>query len=78
MSETLTKVIVDCSTNTTQTLPLSEEEITNLNNMRLEEEQKEQERQTNLLALQALKTSAKNKLIAGQPLTAEEANLIVI
>ena len=53
-------------------------QITNLNNMRLEEEQKEQERQTNLLALQALKTSAKNKLIAGQPLTAEEANLIVI
>ena len=40
--------------------------------------EEEAARQAEAEALQALKDSAKTKLIAGEPLTAEEANVLVL
>jgi len=63
MSEVLTKVVVDCSTGVTEIVPLTAEET---------------ERVAQAEALATLKASAKAKLIAGEPLTAEEADTLVI
>jgi len=78
MTETLTKIVVDCSTGEQTTVPLTAEEIA----------QREVDAQAYLAqkaieddaaeALATLKASAKAKLIAGEPLTAEEADTLVI
>lgn len=78
MSEVLTKIVVDCSTGEQRIENLTEAEI----------EQREADAQAYLAqkaiedaaaeALATLKASAKAKLIAGQPLTAEEADTLVI
>jgi len=78
MTDKPTKLIVDCSTGERTVVPLTDEEIAEREAMaaqaeadRLAQEQAEADRQ-------ALKDSAKAKLIAGEPLTAEEAAVIVL
>ena len=78
MANTPTKLVIDCSTGERKEIPLSKEEIAEREAMaaqaeaeRLAQEQAEADRQ-------ALKDSAKAKLIAGEPLTAEEAAVIVL
>ena len=73
-----TKLIVDCSTGERTVVELTDEEIAEREAMaaqaeadRLAQEQAEADRQ-------ALKDSARAKLIAGEPLTAEEAAVIVL
>lgn len=78
MSEVLTKIVVDCSTGEQRIENLTEAEI----------QQREADAQAYAAqkaiedaaaeALATLKASAKAKLIAGQPLTAEEADTLVI
>jgi len=78
MTETLNKIVVDCSTGEQTIVPLTDEEIA----------QREADAQAYLAqkaiedaaaeALATLKASAKAKLIAGEPLTAEEADTLVI
>lgn len=78
MTEVLTKIVVDCSTGEQTIVPLTAEEIA----------QRETDAQAwaaqkaiddaAVEALATLKASAKAKLIAGQPLTAEEADTLVI
>lgn len=78
MTETLNKIVVDCSTGEQTIVPLTAEEIA----------QREADAQAYLAqkaiedaaaeALATLKASAKAKLIAGEPLTAEEADTLVI
>jgi hypothetical protein len=71
MTETLTKIVVDCTTGQQSIIPLTAEEIA----QRAEAEAARvaaEEAKTNL------KNSAKAKLIAGEPLTAEEAEVLVI
>lgn len=78
MTETLTKIVVDCSTGEQTVVPLTAEEIA----------QREADAQAYATqkaiedaaaeALATLKDSAKAKLIAGTPLTAEEADTLVI
>ena len=77
MAEILTKSIVNCSTGEVSVVPLSETELSARASETLMAEQ-------NLLAEKArqeevasLKASAKAKLIAGQPLTEEEAEVLV-
>jgi hypothetical protein len=78
MSETLTKVVVDCSTGQTEILPFTQEEISQYQiDVATAAEQKAQE-EAAAQAKAELKASAKAKLIAGQPLTAEEADVLVI
>lgn len=81
MSETPVKVIVDLSQPKGQResiVPLTAEEIAEREAMAAQAAQDEADRQAAADALQALKDSAKAKLIAGDPLTAEEADTLVI
>ena len=78
MTETLTKIVVDCSTGEQTIVPLTAEEIAQREAEAQAYAQAEAARQAEAEALAALKASAKAKLIAGQPLTAEEADTLVI
>ena len=78
MSEVLTKVVVDCSTGETQVLPLTPEEIVQREADALAFAERKAEEDAAAEALATLKASAKAKLIAGEPLTAEEADTLVI
>ena len=72
------KVIVDCSTGETTVVPLTAEEIAELEAAAAQAEADRVAAQEAQEAREALKTSAKAKLIAGQPLTAEEAEVLVL
>jgi len=78
MSEELTKVIVDCSTGVQAIIPLTAEEIAQREIDMAAAEEARIAREADEAAKAALKESAKAKLIAGQPLTAEEAAVLVI
>lgn len=78
MSEVLTKVIVDCATGEKQVLPFTPEEIAQREIDIAVFAEFQAQRQAELDAKNALKASAKAKLIAGEPLTAEEADTIVL
>jgi hypothetical protein len=78
MSEVLTKVVVDCSTGVTEIVPLTAEEITQREADAAAYAIAESERTAQAEALATLKASAKAKLVAGEPLTTEEADTLVI
>ena len=78
MSEVLTKVVVDCSTGISEVVPLSAEEIAQREADALVFAERKAEEEAAAEALATLKASAKAKLIAGEPLTAEEADTLVI
>ena len=78
MAETPMKLVVDCSTGEQTYIALSAEEIAEREAMAQAAAEEEAARQAEAEALQALKDSAKAKLIAGEPLTAEEANVLVL
>jgi len=64
MSETLTKIVVDCETGTQSYVPLTEEELAQLEADRLAWEQAEAERQQAEAEKAALEASAVSKLEA--------------
>jgi hypothetical protein len=76
--DTPTKVIVDCSTGEQTIEPLTAEEISALEASRVQWEADKAAEEAEATAKAALKESAKAKLIAGEPLTAEEASVLVI
>jgi len=78
MTDTPMKVIVDCSTGESVTVPLTAEELEQRELDRLAFDAQETERLAAEEALAALKASAKAKLVAGQALTEEEASVLVI
>jgi formylmethanofuran dehydrogenase subunit B len=78
MTDTLTKVVVDCSTGEQTVLPLTSDEIASLELSRQEAEARKAEEDAAAEALAAVKTSAKAKLVAGTPLTEEEAATLVL
>lgn len=78
MSEVLTKLVHDCETNTDTIVPLTEEEILQLEADRKAFKDAEDARIAAEQAFEALKASARAKLIAGEPLTPEEAATVVI
>ena len=78
MSETLTKIIVNCETGITAEIPLTGEEIAQREVDAAAFAAAEAERVAAAEALVALKASARAKLVAGTPLTAEEAETLVI
>jgi hypothetical protein len=71
MSDTLTKIVVDCSTGTVEELPLTPEEIAQREADAIAGAAAEAERVATLEATQAAKESANAKL-AALGLTAEE------
>jgi hypothetical protein len=77
MTDTLMKVIVDCSTGESVTVPLTPEELAQREIDQAIYQAEEAERIAAEEQLAALKASAKAKLIAGEPLTQQEASTIV-
>ena len=75
--EILTKLIVDCETGETVEVPLTVEEISDREAIAASYEADRLAQEEATAAREALKASAKAKLIAGQPLTAEEADVLV-
>jgi hypothetical protein len=69
---------VDCSTGIQTERPMTADEVANWEAVRAESARLETEREIANAAKAELKASAKAKLIAGQPLTAEEADTLVI
>lgn len=78
MTEVPTKVIINCATGEVQTLPLTVAEIAERDQMAAAAEAERLAREEAATELAALKASAKAKLMAGTPLTEEEANVLVI
>ncbi len=72
------KLIVDCATGAQTYVPLTEEEVAQREADALAAEEAEAERVAAEEAREALKASARQKLISGQPLTEEEAALLVL
>lgn len=79
--ETPVKIVVDLSKpkgEREQIIPLTAEEIAEREAMAAQAAQEQAEREAAEQALADLKASAKAKLISGEPLTAEEADTLVI
>lgn len=71
------KLIHDCATGQTTEVELTAAEIAELDQQRAQYEEERKQREAEAKALEDLKTSAKAKLIAGEPLSEEEANAIL-
>ena len=74
----LTKITLDASTNVETIVELTDEEMAQIEQDRVKALEEYEKEQADKEAYAALKASAKAKLIAGQPLTAEEADTLVI
>jgi hypothetical protein len=74
---TLTKLVVDCATGEQKEIPLSSEEIAQREADALAWQEAETARLAAEAATDALKASAKAKLIAGEPLTEAEASVLI-
>lgn len=77
MTETLTKITVDCSTGIETVEPLTAEELAQHEVDRLAYEAQKAEQDAADQARAELKASAVAKLVAGNPLTEDEAALLV-
>jgi hypothetical protein len=73
-----TKLVVDCSTGIVEEIALTAEEIAQREADALAAAQAQAEREAEEAAKAALKESARNKLISGQPLSEEEAALLIL
>ena len=74
----LNKMVVDCAKGTQTIVPLTAQEIAERDQQAAQYADQQAQKEVEAQALQALKDSAKAKLIAGEALTAEEASVIVI
>ena len=72
------KTVVDCSTGISETVPFTAEELAQFELAQAEAEAERIARDEAIAARAALKASAKAKLIAGEPLTAEEADILIL
>lgn len=71
------KLVHDCATGKTEEIELTPAEIAELDQQRAEFEAQKKKEEAEAKALEELKASAKAKLIAGEPLSEEEANAIL-
>lgn len=83
MSEIITKLVVDLSKpegdpERVQSIPLTEEELTEREAMRVQAEADRLATETENQRIADLKVSARAKLVAGEPLTEEEASLLIV
>jgi hypothetical protein len=78
MSDVPKKLVVDLSTGTQQYIDLTPAEIAQRDQDAAANAEEKAIRESEAEAKEALKVSAKAKLVAGEPLTAEEAAVLVI
>ena len=74
----LNKIVVDCAKGTQTIVPLTAAEIAERDQAAAKYAEEQAKREADAKELQALKDSAKAKLIAGEKLTDKEAAAIVI
>lgn len=74
----LTKIVVNCETGVTEEIDLTAEEIAEIEAAQAQAEADRVAREAAEAALAELKASAKAKLVAGQPLTEEEASTLIV
>jgi hypothetical protein len=74
----LNKIVVDCAKGTQTVVPLTAAEIAEKDQLAAKHAEDRAKREADAQELQALKDSAKAKLIAGEKLTDKEAAAIVI
>jgi regulator of protease activity HflC (stomatin/prohibitin superfamily) len=74
----LTKIIVNCETGVTEEIELTAEEMAEVEAAQAQAEADRIVREAEATALAELKASAKAKLIAGEPLTEEEASTLIV
>jgi len=74
----LNKIVVDCAKGTQTIVPLTAQEIAQRDQDAAKYAEEQAKREAEAKELQALKDSAKAKLIAGEKLTDKEAAAIVI
>jgi hypothetical protein len=73
----LTKIVVNCETGVTEEIELTPAEVAELEADQAQAETDRAAAEAEASRLAALKTSAKAKLVAGEPLTTEEASLLI-
>jgi hypothetical protein len=73
----LTKIVVNCETGVTEEIELTPAEILDLEAAQAQAAIDEAARQAEADRIEALKVSARAKLVAGEALTADEAALII-
>jgi len=73
-----TRIEVNCETGVETVIELTDAEIAQMEEARAAAEAEEAAREAAAKALADLKASAKAKLIAGKPLTAEEADTLIL
>ena len=73
-----TRIQINCETNVESVIELTDAEVAQMEADRVEAAARRAEEDAAASALATLKASAKAKLIAGQPFTAEEADTLVI
>lgn len=78
MSDTPMKLVVDCATGAQTYVPLSAEEIAEREAMAAQAAEEQAAREAEEARIAELKASARAKLVSGQPLTEEEASLLVL
>lgn len=78
MTEKMIKAVFDCATGTTEYIELTDAEIADLLAQQAESAKSTIAREAEAARLDAIKESAKAKLVAGEPLTEEEAATIVL
>lgn len=77
-NERPTRVEIDCATGITTIIELTDEEIAERVAWAAQRDLEKEAQAAEQLAIDTLKASAKAKLVAGKPLTDEEASTIVI
>ena len=73
----LTKIVVNCETGVTEEIELTPAEILDLEAAQAQAAIDEAARKAEADRIEALKVSARAKLVAGETLTADEAALII-
>ena len=73
-----TKLVINCATGTREEIPLTQAEIDEREAMAIQAEADRVADEEADAALVQLKNSARSKLVAGEPLTEEEAATIIV
>jgi hypothetical protein len=73
----LTKIVVNCETGVTEEIELTPAEVAEVEAAQVQGELDRAAAEAEASRIAALKTSAKQKLVAGEPLTTEEASLLI-
>lgn len=78
MTDTLMKLVVNCETGEQELIPFTPEEIAQAEADRIAYQEAEAARVAEEERITNLKQSARQKLISAQPLTEEEASVLIV